>query len=82
MFHKRIQPDHALMTDQTWPRSWPSPQEEIRRSRRQLRWANLGFAAVAFLLLTAAVLSILYVGPSPIAGPGAPPLHLHQAVTR
>jgi hypothetical protein len=82
MFHKRIESDHETMIDQTWPRSWPSPQEEIRRQRRQLHWANLGFATVAFLLLALAVLSILYVGPSPISPPGAPPLHLHQAVTR
>lgn len=65
-----------------WPRLRPSPLIEIRHHRRRLRWANIGFATVAFLLLALAVLSILYVGPSPIAGPGAPPLHSRTAPVR
>jgi len=85
MFHKRIQPAaHGLnsrpLIDETWPRSWPNAQEEIRDRHRRLRWANAGFSLVAFLLLAVAVISILYVGPSPIPGPGAPPLHPHQSV--
>jgi hypothetical protein len=65
-----------------WPRLRPSPLIELRQHRRRLRWANIGFATVAFLLLALAVLSILYVGPSPIAGPGAPPLHSRVAPVR
>ncbi len=84
MFHKRIEPAaHGVnsrpMIDETWPRPWPSPQDEIRDRRRRLRWANVGFSLVAFLLLSVAVISILYVGPSPIPGPGAPPLQLHHS---
>ena len=75
-------PKSHPMLDDTWPRSWPSPQEEIRQRRRSLRLANFGFSLVAFLLLAVAVISILYVGPSPIAGPGAPPLHSRSTVIR
>ncbi len=87
MLHNRTEPGvHALtshpMLDEAWPRPWPSPSEEIRQRRRSLRLANLGFSLVAFLLLAVAVLSILYVGPSPIAGPGAPPLHSRSTVIR
>lgn len=87
MLHNRIDPgllapkSHPML-DETWPRSCPSPQEEIRQRRRSLRLANLGFSLVAFLLLAVAVISILYVGPSPIAGPGAPPLHSRSTITR
>ena len=65
------------MTEQILPtRSMlPSFLIETRPRRRHLRWANIGFAAVALLLVALAVLSILYVGPAPFAGPAAPPLH-------
>jgi hypothetical protein len=65
------------MTEQILPhRSMlPSFLIETRPRRRRLRWANVGFAAVALLLVALAVLSILYVGPAPFAGPAAPPLH-------
>jgi hypothetical protein len=53
----------------------PSFLIETRRRKRRRLWANVGFATVALMLLAMAVLSILYVGPSPIAGPSAPPLH-------
>ena len=84
MFHKRIEPAaHGVnsppMIDESWPRPWPRPPEEIRDRRRRLRWANVGFSLVAFLLLAVAVISILYVGPSPIPGPGAAPLHLPRS---
>ena len=87
MLHNRIEPGlHAPKShpalDDTWPRSWPSPPEEIRQRRRSLRLANVGFSLVAFLLLAVAVISILYVGPSPIAGPGAPALHSRPAIIR
>jgi hypothetical protein len=87
MLHNRIEPGHHApkshpMLDETWPRSWPCPPEEIRQRRRSLRLANLGFSLVAFLLLAVAVLSILYVGPSPIAGPGAPSLHSRSTIIR
>ncbi|HEY2892104.1 MAG TPA: hypothetical protein VGJ31_15825 [Dongiaceae bacterium] len=71
----RIEPGLHRGEGEFWPRLRPSPLIELRQHRRRLRWANIGFATVAFLLLALAVLSILYVGPSPIAGPGAPPLH-------
>ncbi len=45
-----------------------------RPRRRRLRWSSLGFAALALMLVALAVLSILYVGPSPFAGPAAPAL--------
>jgi hypothetical protein len=87
MLHNRIEPGlHAPKShpalDDTWPRSWPTPPEEIRQRRRSLRLANVGFSLVAFLLLAVAVISILYVGPSPIAGPGAPALHSRPAIIR
>ena len=77
--HNRIEPDFKHGQGEFWPRLRPSPLIEIRQHRRHLRWANIGFAIVAFMLLALAVLSILYVGPSPIAGPGAPPLHSRVA---
>jgi hypothetical protein len=69
--------DH--MTDQILPRRTALPTFLIatRPRRRRLRWANLGFAAAALLLLSLAILSILYVGPAPISGPAAPPLQSH-----
>ena len=51
---------------------------ETRRRKRRRFWANIGFALVALMLLTLAVLSILFVGPAPFAGPAAPPLHLSK----
>ena len=80
--HNRIEPGFHQSEGEFWPRLRPSPLIEIRHHRRRLRWANVGFATVAFLLLALAVLSILYVGPSPIAGPGAPPLHSRDAPVR
>ena len=78
----RIEPDFHQGEGEFWPRLRPSPLIEIRHHCRRLRWANIGFGTVAFLLLALAVLSILYVGPSPIAGPGAPPLHSPIAPVR
>lgn len=79
--HDRIEPGFHRDPD-FWPRSRPSPLIEMRRHRRRLRWANIGFGATAFLLLAISVLSILYVGPSPMPGPGVPPLHSRSAPTR
>lgn len=71
------------MTEQILPRRAVLPSHLIatRPRRRRLRWANIGFAAVAMLLVVLAVLSILYVGPAPFAGPAAPPLHLRPATS-
>ena len=55
----------------------PSFLIATRPRRRRGAWANVGFAAVALLLLALAVFSILYVGPSPFAGPAAPSRHSH-----
>lgn len=64
------------MTDQILSRrsALPNFLIETRPRRRRRRWANIGFAAVALLLVALAVLSILYIGPAPFAGPAAPPL--------
>ena len=80
--HKRIEPAFGGMTDRAAPQSgWrQSPLIEMRSRRRRLRWANIGFGAVAFLLFAISVISILYVGPSPMPGPGAPPLVSHPAI--
>ena len=79
--HNRIEPGFHRDQD-FWPRSRPSPLIEMRRHRRQLHWANIGFGAIAFLLLAISVLSILYVGPSPMPGPGLPPLHSRSTPSR
>ena len=65
------------MTEQSLPYRSALPGFLIatRPRRRRLRWANIGFGAVALLLVALAVLSILYVGPAPFSGPAAPPLH-------
>jgi hypothetical protein len=72
------------MTEQILPHrsALPSFLIATRPRRRRLRWANIGFAAVAFLLVALAVLSILYVGPAPFAGPAAPPLHPRPAISQ
>jgi hypothetical protein len=69
------------MTEQILPyrSALPSFLIETRPRRQRLRWANIGFAAICVLLLSLAVLSILYVGPAPFAGPAAPPLHPRPA---
>ena len=59
----------------------PSFLIPTRPRRRRLHWANIGFGAIAFLLIALAVLSILYVGPAPFAGPAAPPLHPRPAMS-
>ena len=79
--HHRIEPDVQRGQD-FWPQSRPSPLIEMRRHRRQRRWANFGFGTIAFLLLAVSVLSILYVGPSPMPGPGVPPLHSRSTPSR
>jgi len=76
---KRHEPErYNVMTEQILPHrsALPSFLIATRPRRRHRLWSNIGFAAVALLLLALAVFSILYVGPSPFAGPGAPPLHL------
>ncbi len=72
------------MSDHILPRrtALPSFLIETRRRKRRRLWANVGFATVALMLLAMAVLSILYVGPSPIAGPGAPPMYSRVAPVR
>jgi hypothetical protein len=79
--HNRIEPERHRNQD-FWPRSRPRLLIEMRRHRRGLRWANIGFGLIAFLLLAVSVLSILYVGPSPMPAPGARPLHSHPAAIR
>ena len=65
------------MPEQSLPHRSALPRFLIatRPRRRRLRWANIGFGAVALLLVALAVLSILYVGPAPFSGPAVPPLH-------
>ena len=71
------------MSEHILPRRAPLPSFliETRRRKRRRFWANVGFTAVALMLLAMAVLSILWVGPSPIGGPAAPPLHPRPAAT-
>lgn len=71
------------MSDHILPRraALPSFLIETRRRKRRRLWANIGFAVIALMLLGMAVLSILYVGPSPIAGPAAPPLQPRLSAT-
>jgi hypothetical protein len=64
------------MTDQFLYRSrLPAMLIATRPRRRRRYWSNAGFALTALLLLALAVLSILFVGPSPIGGSAAPPQH-------
>jgi hypothetical protein len=81
---QRLDPErNDAMTEQILPHRTMLPSFLIatRPRRRRLRWSNIGFAAVALLLVALAVLSILFVGPSPFAGPTAPPPHLLPTAT-